>query len=285
MIKEAVRTFEATEFADEMQPSDDERTHLGASTIGRECGRDIWYSWRWFTNVRHSGRMKRLFQRGHREEPIVIESLKYAGIDVVNVDPNTGKQYRFIGYKGHEGGSGDGFAWNVPDVPVGMWALFECKTHNRKSFDKISEIDANGYNIGLVKNKPEHYGQCQRYMKAWSLQWCLYVAVCKDDDTRLMLIIPYVEEHAQQMEDRARILIDSEGPPQRLSEQPTFWKCKFCDHRAVCHEGADPRVSCRSCIYSKPVEGGLWECRNPAHPVTLSKELQLTGCSNYVAIK
>ena len=133
MIKVATQTEAATEFADEMQPTDKFRTHLGASTIGRVCARDVWYSWRWYTIVNHSGRIKRLFQRGHREEPIIIESLDYAGITVVNVDPATNKQYRFIGYKGHEGGSGDGFAWNVPDVPVGHWALFEAKTHNEKS--------------------------------------------------------------------------------------------------------------------------------------------------------
>lgn len=284
MIIKAIRTEEATEFADEMQPTDDFRTHLGASVVGRECAREVWYSWRWFKLVQYSGRMKRLFQRGHREEPIVIESLKYAGIDVVNIDPNTGKQYRFVGYKGHEGGSSDGFAWNVPDVPVGQWAKFECKTHNAKSFKAVSEMDSNGYNIGLQKNKPEHYGQCQRYMRAWQVFYTLYIAVNKDTDERLYLIIPYVEEHAEQMAQRAQLIVDSEAPPMRLSEKPTFFKCSYCNYKDVCHNGEAPHRSCRSCVYSAPIDGGQWECRNISHPCVINKELMLNSCGNYKAI-
>lgn len=285
MIKPATQTLDATEFADEMAPNDDFRTHLGASTIGRECAREIWYSWRWFTRVQHSGRIKRLFQRGHREEPIVLESLYHAGVTSQTIDPATGKQYRFIGYKGHEGGSGDGFLWNVPDVPVGMWCLFECKTHNAKSFARIKKEDKDGNNLGLLEAKPEHYGQCQRYMMAWGLQWCLYVAVCKDNDERYMLLIPYVEEHAAQMAIRAQVIIESDEPPKRISEQSTFYKCTYCDQKAVCHNGAAPERNCRTCVYAKPVENGEWQCRNIQHPVILSKELQSTGCANYEAIR
>lgn len=285
MIIEARLTMRYADIGDELKPTDDFRGHLGASTIGRECAREIWYSWRWFSFETYDARMRRLFQRGHREEPIVVDALREASITVATHDDN-GKQFRFIGYKGHEGGSTDGFVYNVPDTSPGTWGILECKTHNEKSFKATFEMDGKtGANIGLQKYKPEHYGQCQRYAKAWNLPFSLYVGVNKNTDERKMLIVPFVEEHAKQMEDRAKLIIDSDQPPRRISESETFFKCSWCKHKAVCHRDEAPRMSCRSCVYAKPVEAGEWQCTNPNHPVLLSREMQHAGCTNYVAIK
>lgn len=55
------------------------RTHLGASLIGEECSRKLWYIFRWAVREQHTGRQQRLFQRGHKEEASFIEYLE--GID------------------------------------------------------------------------------------------------------------------------------------------------------------------------------------------------------------
>jgi len=55
------------------------RKHLGMSEIGNDCSRQLWYKFRWMYSETHSGRMLRLFKRGHREEDRYIEILK--GID------------------------------------------------------------------------------------------------------------------------------------------------------------------------------------------------------------
>ena len=284
IIIQATLTKSYSDIADELEEDDPFRQHLGASVIGRHCAREVWYGWRWYTVVQHPAQRKRLFKRGHREEPIVLESLARAGISSNTIDQATGRQYRFVGYKGHEGGSGDGFLWNVPDVPVGLWTLFECKTHNDKSYKQVTQMNAHGYNTGLVEYKPEHYSQCQRYMHAWGLQYTLYAAVNKNDDAREFLLIPYIEEHARQVEDRARMIIDSDVPPQKISENPTYYKCSWCDHKQVCKGDAEPHITCRSCIYAKPVDNGVWTCLNPNHPCELSRELQLVGCANYKAL-
>ena len=44
------------------------RWHLGASLIGRECKRYLWYVFRWCLHEKTTGRQQRLFNRGHREE-------------------------------------------------------------------------------------------------------------------------------------------------------------------------------------------------------------------------
>ena len=37
------------------------RSHMGASLIGGECSRAIWYGFRWFTRPNHDARLLRLF--------------------------------------------------------------------------------------------------------------------------------------------------------------------------------------------------------------------------------
>lgn len=46
----------------------EERTHFGASGAGGYCPREAWYGFRRVENIEFSGRMLRLFNRGHEEE-------------------------------------------------------------------------------------------------------------------------------------------------------------------------------------------------------------------------
>ncbi|MEI6052432.1 MAG: hypothetical protein WCQ44_07005, partial [Opitutaceae bacterium] len=43
-------------------------SRLGASSIGEECIRKIWMSWRGYDNFEFDGRMLRLFETGHLQE-------------------------------------------------------------------------------------------------------------------------------------------------------------------------------------------------------------------------
>lgn len=61
---------------------DGRRAHLGASLIGRKCNRELWYSFRWAANKNFSGRLYRLFDRGHEEEFRFVEYLRQIGCEV-----------------------------------------------------------------------------------------------------------------------------------------------------------------------------------------------------------
>jgi hypothetical protein len=71
------------------------RTHLGASIMGEACKRKPWGVFRHLRHEKHSGRMHRLFKRGHREEPHFIERLRAVGFEIFEHDPATGKQFRW----------------------------------------------------------------------------------------------------------------------------------------------------------------------------------------------
>src|ERR1035437_7556429 len=83
------------------------RNHLGASELGNECWRELYYKFRWVKLEKHDGRKLRLFNVGHSAEPRFITYLRGIGFEVKEFDDN-GKQFRISGAKGHYGGSLDG---------------------------------------------------------------------------------------------------------------------------------------------------------------------------------
>lgn len=276
---------------------DGHRSHLGASIIGTECARHAWYNFRWALKPEFEGRMLRLFNRGHIEEGRVIAALLTIGVNVFQQDQH-GKQFRISSAGGHFGGSGDGVAVNLPDLSPGQASLLEFKTHNEKSFYKIAGENWNKYvehlldpgrpaekfnGEGVRAVKFEHYVQANLYMRKMGLAVCLYIAVNKNDDAIYAELLPADTVIADQFLERADKLVFMETPPKKVNESPGFWKCRFCDHRPVCHLGEKPSRNCRTCAYSKPVEDGSWFCRLRELP--LDKSTQLTGCNEYTVRK
>lgn len=246
------------------------RSHLGASLIGRDCARALWYSFRWAVTVKHVGRMIRLFNRGHLEEARFIALFKMIGCQVWSKD-EAGRQFRIHDHMGHFGGSLDAVAKGIPDDLEEPF-LLEFKTHNDKSFGKI-------VGQGCRSAKPEHYAQMQTYMKGYGLRKGLYGAVNKNDDDLHLEIILADKEAADMYSNRAREIITSVKPPPKINESPSWFVCKFCDFKNVCHNNALPATNCRTCMYSQPVEEGQWKCTR--HNSTLTEEAQLAGCPDY----
>jgi hypothetical protein len=253
------------------------RSHMGASLIGGECARKIWYGFHWAHKSHFDGRTLRLFNRGHLEEARFIAMLLAIGVEVYQQDAN-GKQFRISDCGGHFGGSGDGVGIGVPDVPVGMPCLLEFKTHNDASFTKLKKEGVRGA-------KFEHYIQMSTYMRKMGLHYALYGAVNKNNDEVYMEIITLDPIIADQFVDRARNIIFMREAPPRISKSPGFFQCKWCDDKPVCHLKAEPEHNCRTCIHATPKEDGNWHCSDPAsfgrpdgNTPILSKERQLIGC-------
>lgn len=67
---------------------DENRKHLGFSMIGDECQRKLWYGFRWCKMPKPEPRIKRLFDRGHKEEDRFIDYLRGIGCTVNPFDPS-----------------------------------------------------------------------------------------------------------------------------------------------------------------------------------------------------
>lgn len=248
------------------------RPHLGASGLGNECARAIWYGFRWFTRPKFAGRLLRLFNRGHLEEGRFIALLLMIGCELYQQD-QYGKQYRISFAEGHAGGSGDGVVIGCPDLPAGTAALTEFKTHNDKSFKKL-QIE------GVRESKFEHYVQMQVYMRKMGLAVALYMAVNKNDDDLYGEIIMLDPDFADQFIGRGTELVWMEEPPRKMNNSAGFWKCRWCDHRPVCHLQAKPDTNCRTCQSSQPRAGKVWWCCQ--HSKELTVDEQIEGCKGHI---
>ena len=268
-----------------------QRPHLGASMIGKECERALWYSFHWaITGNKFSGRMLRLFDRGQEEEARFIRWLEMAGVTVSAVDPRTGKQYTHSDPDcgNHFGGSMDGACIGLPDAPK-TWHVQEFKTHSDKSFKEVCKK-------GVLGSKPEHYAQMQVYMHWSQMDRALYMAVNKNDDTLYVERIAYDKDTVLTLLARAKRVITEKEPPVGISERVDWYQCKFCDYHAICHGRVEeatgligpqalPDVNCRTCLHSTaeltPDSEGKarWSCTrwNSDIPV----EGQYQGCDEH----
>jgi hypothetical protein len=229
----------------EARQGDGFRDHLGASIIGKSCARALWYDFRWITPARHPGRLLRLFETGQLEEDRLVRNLRSTGATVLDVDPETGRQFRVEAHGGHFGGSLDGVALGLLEAPK-TWHVLEFKTHGVKSFNELTAK-------GVVLAKPQHAAQMQIYMHLTGITRALYVAVCKDTDALHIERIEADSATAERLLEKAGRIIFAQHPPARISEDPAWFECRFCDHHGACHEGCRAAVTCRSCLHATPV--------------------------------
>ncbi|MEO0479033.1 MAG: PD-(D/E)XK nuclease family protein [Planctomycetota bacterium] len=261
----------------ERTAEDHRRPHLGCSVIGTECERALWYGFRWVQDPEHPGRILALFQRGHREEERLIIDLRAIGVEVEDIDPQTGEQYRMSAVGGHFGGSCDGIIkLGVPGIDL-LRAVFEAKTSNDKAFKKLEKE-------GVRLAKPEHYAQVVVYMEAFQCAAAVYVSVNKNDDQIHAEKVEPNPEFAAQLLEKASRVIFAQTPPPRLSDDPSWWKCRFCSFRPVCHQQETDRLerNCRSCLSSTAEPDGTWSCAHLKR--TLSVDEQKQGCSDHLFI-
>ena len=83
--------------------------------------------------------MLRLFETGRLEEERLIRNLRRIGVTVLDVDPETGRQWHVQAHGGHFGGSLDGVGLGIPEAPK-TWHVLEFKTHNaQESFAELKQ--------------------------------------------------------------------------------------------------------------------------------------------------
>ncbi len=260
---------------------DGHRKHLGASLIGHECERYLYYVFRWVKKEKFSGRMLRLFNRGHREEARFIEWLRGIGFDVWEVDEEAGvdddgnpKQFRIKGVLGHFGGSLDGKG--VPpyiDVPM----LLEFKTSG--TGHRFEALKKNGVKV----EKEQHYAQMCTYGRKYGFKYALYMCINKNDDDLHVEAVALDWNYGAALEAKADRIVRTKQPPQRIASSPAFEKCKYCAMVDICHNNAPVEKNCRSCQHSEPVDGGKWFCHTFQQEIP--DEYIAQGCNNHLGIQ
>lgn len=262
---------------------DGHRNHLGASLIGNDCRRYLWNVFRWLSHEKFSGRMLRLFQRGHLEEARFEEYLRGIGCEVVAFQPdaegnqNKGEQqYRIKAVHGHFGGSLDGqliFPARY-QVPFGMLGEYKTKGTGR-GFQQLMKN-------GVKLEAPQHYAQMSMYGRAYGYKYGLYMCVCKNDDDLHVEIAELDWRLGEELERKAFDIITAQTPPDKIAQTPAFKTCKMCHFSDICFKGGTVEKSCRSCVNASAVDDGKWHCSvfNDVIPSDFIKQ----GCDKHTPI-
>lgn len=260
------------EYSRETYPSK-HREHLGISVIGEDCRRRIWLAFRWAKLQQAPGAMRRLWQRGKDEEAKIERFLFWLGMKQRSViDPATGDQHKASLINGHYGGSTDGI-WIVTfanDVPV----ITEYKTHNKKSFDKL-KLE------GVKKSKAQHWAQMCGYGKEFKIKYGLYIAIHKDSDEIYFKFLELDWNYAIELEKKASDIIYAQTPPEKISQQASFWKCQYCHFQNICFFDEPVEKNCRSCIFASPADNGKWQCSKYG---IIPNDFLAKGCKDHSGI-
>jgi len=248
------------------------RPHLGASIIGDSCDRKLWYTFRWTDSPSFDGRMLRLFDYGWKAEDRFVAELRGAGITVLETDPETGRQWTFSALGGHFGCSLDGALVGLHERPD-RWHSVEMKTSNAKNFAKLKKE-------GVQKAQPKHYAQMIVGMELSGLDRAFYLAENKDTSELYSERVRSNPSEASRLLDRAERIIYTEEPLTRISDDPSWFECRFCTFADVCHRDKAPEVNCRTCAHATAERDGTWSCSRWGKALTV--EEQRAGCEKHL---
>ncbi len=268
-IHDDVEQWSCSEF------QDGHRKHLGASQIGTKCPRQLWYQFRWFKAAFYKiggkthGQMLRLFNRGQREEYEFQKILEGIGC---KFDHTPDDQVRIEDVDGHFGGSLD----NVGTLPerygIPEKILFEYKTFGSRYFADLKKK-------GMKISQEKHYAQMCVYGYKLGLNFGLYVAVNKDTDELHFELVRLDHQMGEMYVAKGAFIIKADTPPERISQTPTHFSCKWCSFKESCFYGALPEKNCRSCKYAKPAANKQWYCRR--HENIIPETFIIEGCDKY----
>lgn len=268
----------------QMYFEDKPRHHIGASVIGHECARYVWGSFRWLYKYIPKPRMPRLWYRGHREEDVIIEQLRGIGCQILAITDD-GEQLKIErdSGDGHFGGSLDALVkfpirYCLPD----QWHLLEMKTIGSKYFKDMK-------NLGVYKAREIYYAQMCVYAKKLTeigtygpINYALFYGVNKDTDDNDIEVIELDHTIGQMNISKAEDIIQQYYPPAKLSQDASFYKCKWCPMYEVCQQGKEPEHNCRSCRFAQPIANGQWHCHN--WNAVIPKEALINGCEKWESL-
>lgn len=254
---------------------------ISASALGTPCDRQLWLNLRWASPPETmEGKKLRIFARGNEAEDRILRDLVRAGLNVQDVDPATGKQWRFALANGMLRGKADGRCVGVIEAPKAEHVI-EIKCIKAAKWRGIKKH-------GLAKHAPEHWHQLHAGMAGLGIERGIYVAENADTCEILTERIRLDHEEAARQEARViRAAEDHEPPMGMTAEATTEIKtgkimnsppCLFCDHRGFCFEDAPALRSCRTCLHFTFTSDGNGHCARFDEPRTPKRQQEGAEC-------
>lgn len=219
---------------------------IGASAVGDVCDAKMAFTLRGFPDAPIPNRMQRIFDTGNQLEGKIVKDLRAAGLDVMDKDPLTGKQFFYEEYGGHVWGWLDGLLVKEDGLEI-----VEIKTMNKAMFQSFK-------GKGVKVSHPHYYSQVQLLMELSGTRGCLFVAYCKDNSEYAVELVEFDPLLVGFI--RSRIEGVLRGRARRIAARSDDWRCGSCSKRLGCWGGATLSRLCRYCAHAVPGDDGEWWC-------------------------
>lgn len=209
------------------QASQPRRAYLGASLLGVACERALQFEYADAPvdpGQAFSGRILRIFERGHLMEDCMVDWLRLAGFDLRTRDRN-GEQFGFSVLEGRLQGHVDGVIVAGPEG-FAYPCLWEMKCLGSKSWRDLEKHK-------LAVSKPVYAAQVALYQAYLELhtQPALFTALNADTMEIYAEWVPFDAALAQRMSDRAAKVISATAAAEqlpRLTLDPAHSECRQC---------------------------------------------------------
>lgn len=197
----------------------EQRDYIGASSIGCDCLRQIWYQFKGIKAEAVPTKFVRTWAIGKKLEHLVVEWLISAGIKIET----------------------NNFTYHAQDMPyfqghfdgIMTWrkkrAILEIKTAKHTSFTIFAKKGVKAWN-------PQYYAQIQSYMGMSGIHSTYIIVLDKDNSELSDELVTFDADFYAKLCDKAQMIHGAHIEPPRINGSALFFKCKMCKFNKTCHK-------------------------------------------------
>lgn len=207
---------------EKVQSRDDRKTrdYIGASAIGSECFRQIWYEFKGVQATEVPTKTRRTWTIGRVLEGTILDWLTEAGLDIARTWGDLQSEDMPF-FKGHLDS-----VWMKNGK---AFAIIEIKTAKDASFMIFVKK-------GLRTWNPQYYAQIQSYMGMSGIHKAYILVLNKDNSEISDELVIFDEGFYQKLRSKASMIASAQVAPPKINGSPLWYQCKMCKFHKVCHK-------------------------------------------------
>lgn len=200
---------------------DEKRDYIGASSIGSDCLRQIWYQFKGVKAENVPTKFRRSWAIGKCLEGIILDWLEASGVKIARLwfDLRSKKVSCFQGHLDA--------VWI--DSKGNAKAIIEVKTAKDASFKIFVKKGCKIWN-------PQYYAQIQAYMGMSGIFNTYILVLNKDNSDLFDELVTFDPVFYEKLEDKAAMIATAHVEPPRVHGSPLWYQCKMCKFNKTCHK-------------------------------------------------